>query len=65
MCVLLLFDLPPPVRSLGDVSVLSKGKCGSCGTEVDGPARELIREQYRNRFAPGNGTLAESVEGFT
>ena len=51
--------------SLGDVSVLSKGKCESCATEVDEPVRELIREQYQNRFAPGNGVLAESVEGFT
>ena len=31
--------------SLGEVSVLSKGRCESCGTEVDEPVRELIREQ--------------------
>ena len=51
--------------SLGDVSVLSKGECESCGTEVGEPARELIKGRYQNRFAPGNGTLAERVEGFT
>ena len=46
--------------SLGDVSILSKGKCESCGTEVDELARKLIRKQHQNRY-----TLAESVEGFT
>ena len=35
------FSSARPV-SLGNVSVLSKGKCESCGTEVDEPARELI-----------------------
>ena len=58
------FSSARPV-SLGNVSVLSKGKCESCGTEVDEPARELMREQYQNRFVTGNGKLAESVEGFT
>ena len=58
------FSSARPV-SLGDVSVLSKGKCESCGTELDEPARELMREQYQNKFASGNGTLAERVEGFT
>ena len=52
-------------ESLGDVSVFSKGECESCGTEVGEPARELIKGRYQNKFAPGNGTLAESVEGFT
>ena len=46
-------------------SVFSKGECESCGTEVGEPARELIKGRYQNRFAPGNGTLAERVEGFT
>ena len=58
------FSSARPV-SLGDVSVLSKGKCESCGTELDEPARELMREQYQNKFASGNGKLAERVEGFT
>ena len=58
------FSSARPV-SLGDVSVFSKGKCESCGTEVGEPAHELIKGRYQNKFAPGNGTLAERVEGFT
>ena len=39
---------------LGGVSVFLKGECESCGTGIDEPAHELIKERNQNNFAPGN-----------